>query len=429
MVRPFPIHQDTIEAAVSTRVPAVELVQKCLQAVDTRESDVRAWVVLDRDDAMRQAHAADARMATGAAPGPLQGVPFGIKDIIDVAGLPTSAGSKRGMIACAERDAPVVASLRAAGAIILGKTVTTPYAWIDPPSTTNPWNPAHTPGGSSSGSAAALAAGMCLGALGSQTGGSLTRPASFCGVASLKPTVGRLSTEGVLPLAKSLDHPGPLAKTARDLATIWRSLTSGDQVLVPLDRPPRLGRLRDVFDRYADLEAREAMTVFTKQIRKAGARVNTLQLPPSLTGIHEWHRIIMAAEAAAAHLLRRGHFPDDYPPRITELLVVGEETPATLYIRAIEHQARAKREFNACFAGFDALITPAARGAAPDLSTTGDPVMNSPWSYLGLPTVSIPVALSEAGLPLGLQLIGPPNGESALLAAAIWCEEALACAS
>ena len=197
----------------------------CLAQVDEWEPKVHAWVVLDRDRALDQARALDEELKNGNDRGPLHGIPIGIKDIIDVAGLPTACGAKRWADRTAERDASVVANLRAAGAIVMGKTVTTPYAWIDPPITRNPWNLDRTPGGSSSGSAAAVACGMCYGAIGTQTGGSITRPASFCGVAGMKPSklISDSSVfDGVKPFAPSLDHVGPIARIVDDLRILRR---------------------------------------------------------------------------------------------------------------------------------------------------------------------------------------------------------------
>src|SRR5262245_44432325 len=241
---------------------SVSVVEHCLQRIDEFESRVHAWVIVDRRGAIDQARRLDAEMQTGRWRGPLHGIPIGIKDIVDVAGFPTAAGSPLLKDNVATSDATIVKRLRDAGAVILGKTVTTQFASFDPPATCNPWNLARTPGGSSSGSAAAVACGMCLGAIGSQTGGSITRPAAYCGVAGCKPTYGRVSTVGVLPLAPSMDHPGPIARTVLDLAILLDAIAGPD----PRDplcadvayakiaetcgatspTPPRIGLLRDL---------------------------------------------------------------------------------------------------------------------------------------------------------------------------------------
>ena len=213
---------DAASAIRTGGLSPVELVAKCLEAIDRYEPRVRAWVLVDRAGARTEAERLEKAARRGEWRGPLHGIPLGIKDIIDVAGWPTAAGSRLWANQVAGRDAEVVARLLKAGAILLGKTVTTPYASFDPPPTRNPWNLERTPGGSSSGSAAAVACGMCLGALGSQTGGSLTRPASYCGVATCKPSFGAVSVDGVLPLSPSMDHVGPIARSVRDLAILLK---------------------------------------------------------------------------------------------------------------------------------------------------------------------------------------------------------------
>jgi Asp-tRNA(Asn)/Glu-tRNA(Gln) amidotransferase A subunit family amidase len=407
---------------VVREIGCAEALEACLANIDRHEDVVRAWVVVDRDGARAEARRLDAELAEGCVRGPLHGVPIGVKDIIDVAGLPTGAGARHWADGPVAHDAPIVARLRDAGAIILGKTVTTPYAWIDPPPTANPIDPTRTPGGSSSGSAAAVASGMALAALGSQTGGSLTRPAAFCGIAALKPTYGVLSGAGVVPLAASLDHPGPLAASTADLGLVWSALCPGATAARAPTHPPRLGWLRGSFDRHAEPVQREALEAFLDTLRRAGARVEEVPLPASFDRAWTQHRVILASEAAGFHEDRQRSDPDDYPPRISRLIDEGNAVPATAYIFARNHQARLKAETLPIVAGFDALVTHAAPGPAPDRSTTGDPVMNSPWSYLGLPTISFPIGVTPEGLPLGGQLIGAPGGESALIGLGTWCE-------
>jgi Asp-tRNA(Asn)/Glu-tRNA(Gln) amidotransferase A subunit family amidase len=411
----------------------VSVLDECLGRINAREEEVRAWVVLDEEGARSQARALDAELAQKHTRGPLHGIPIGIKDIFDVAGLPTAAGSRLWAGRTASADAVLVARLRQAGAVILGKTVTTQYACFDPPITRNPWNLARTPGGSSSGSAAGLACGMFLGALGSQTGGSITRPASFCGVAGLKPTHGRLSLEGILPLAPSMDHPGPMARNVSDLSVMWEALISADtrkdspgsSPYTALGRPPRLGKLGGLFFERASPEMRSALDRVIDALAGRGAAIVAPPLPASFDDVLAHHLTVMSSEAAAWHEERFRAHPDDYLPRITALIEQGVATPATQYVRTRQHQEQLKRDIVACFEGLDALITPATTGPAPDRSTTGDPCFNSPWSYTGLPTISFPIALSSDGLPLAIQLVGRPRGEFALFQTALWCEEAL----
>src|SRR5439155_5160417 len=239
------------------RLSPSEPLEDCLSQIDRYEQKVQAWVFVDRESARAQCDALTQELKHGQYRGPLHGIPLGIKDIFDVFDWPTAAGAPLWNQSIARRDATVVSRLRQAGAVFLGKTVTTQYASFDPSPTRNPWNLARTPGGSSSGSAAAVACGMCLGALGSQTGGSITRPASFCGVASCKPTYGRVSTTGVLPLAESMDHVGPIAQCVRDLAVILQTIV-GREEFPELAQPKspsavyRLGRLRGLFEEMPD---------------------------------------------------------------------------------------------------------------------------------------------------------------------------------
>src|SRR5438105_5696960 len=222
----------TIAAAAQAirdgRLSPVALLDACPERIDRYEPRVHAWVFVDRTYAREQAETVAAELKQGIRRGPMHGIPVGIKDIFDVFDWPTAAGSRLWAQSIARQDATVVERLRQAGAVFLGKTVTTQYASFDPPPTRNPWNLERTPGGSSSGSAAAVACGMCLGALGSQTGGSITRPASYCGVAGCKPTYGRVSVDGVVPLAHSMDHPGPIAACVWDMATILQTIAGYD---------------------------------------------------------------------------------------------------------------------------------------------------------------------------------------------------------
>jgi aspartyl-tRNA(Asn)/glutamyl-tRNA(Gln) amidotransferase subunit A len=437
-----------------------ELLEQCLARVDLYEPKVRAWAYLDREGAREQAERLTKEQQGGKNRGPLHGIPIGVKDIIDVFDLPTGCGSKLWANSYARRDATCVARLRQAGAVILGKTVTCAYASFDPPVTRNPWNLDRTPGGSSSGSAAAVACGMCLGSLGTQTGGSITRPASYCGVYSLKPKHGRVSVDGVLPLAPSLDHVGVMANCVRDLAILFQvvagpdersprtiGMTTPDAVFLidrflgptalnptSVTRPPRFGRLRGFFDDRADASVRSAMSHFCREVGRPDLRtvghdrgtpnpVTDLALPASFIDIHTKHRRIMAVEAAEYHRERLARHPADYPPRVTELLEEGLGCSATDYSEALTHRTYAEIDIdNMIRLPSMHLLTPATSEAAPVRETTGDPVMNSPWSYTGLPTVSLPIGWTDDGLPLSAQVTGLTESEGWLLMAAAWCE-------
>jgi aspartyl-tRNA(Asn)/glutamyl-tRNA(Gln) amidotransferase subunit A len=362
--------------------------------------------------------------------GPLHGIPIGVKDIIDVAGLATEAGSPLLKGRVAERDAPVVARLRAAGAIVLGKTVTTEFACFDPSPTRNPWNLEHTPGGSSSGSAAAVALEMCQAALGSQTGGSITRPAAYCGVAGLKPTFGCVDTTGVVPVSRHLDHVGPLARNAADLWAMFAAMTAADAPGLPLPvlpAPPTLSVIGEFFLQQADDAVRDVTVAASDALLKSGAQLRMLHLPESFVLTLAMHRCLMAVDAAETHLQTFTQHPASYGPRVRALIEDGLSTLAIDYALALRHQAQFRRDMEAILRDDVIAITPATPTAAPaGLDSTGDPSFNSPWSHAGLPTVTIPCGLTPAGLPCGLQLIAPPHQEQRLLSVAAWCEQAIA---
>jgi Asp-tRNA(Asn)/Glu-tRNA(Gln) amidotransferase A subunit family amidase len=438
--RLFPRPEHTIagigRALRAGEITCVELLQSCLNRVDEWEPDVHAWVVLDHDRALQQARALDKELKSGKDRGPLHGIPIGIKDIIDVRGLPTACGAKRWAKRIAESDAHMVVNLRWNGAVIMGKTVTTPYAWIDPPRTRNPWKLDRSPGGSSSGSAAAVACGMCLGAVGTQTGGSITRPASFCGVAGLKPAFSTRLIDGVHPFAPSLDQPGPIAQSAGDLHILVRAMDDLIENLEPAleSSPgpeggrPLIGRLRGFFDRRAESTVRAAFDDAMKVLTNRGAEIVDVPDPVDFEQILRSHRCVMASEAARIHSDWLDTFPDDYPPRIRELILEGRAYTAVEYLKGAEWSVEAQYACieAAASARVDVLVTPSTTSTATDLSTTGDPAFNSPWSYTHLPTVSIPSGLAADGLPVAIQLVGKlgPDDE-AILRVAQWCEQAI----
>jgi aspartyl-tRNA(Asn)/glutamyl-tRNA(Gln) amidotransferase subunit A len=271
---------------------------------------------------------------------------------------------------------------------------------------------------------------MCLGAIGTQTGGSIIRPASFCGIAGMKPTFGLVSTAGIQPFAPSLDHPGPLALFVADLRIIYQVIRDLGNPLEdkatlaspPARDAPRLGRLGGFFDRHASGEVQAAILAFLKWFKAWGAEVIETGEPVDFEELRSCHRTIMAAEAAATHNERFALSPEAFPPRITDLIREGQAVSPTDYQLAHDLKADRLERVLALFNDVDALVTPAALGAAPDASTTGDPAFNSPWSYLGLPTVSFPLGFSAERLPLSVQLVGKPNDDMNLLRMAEWCE-------
>lgn len=421
------------------RLSPVELVEQCLARIEAYEPRVRAWVMVDAAGARQAARQAADELARGHDRGPLHGIPCGIKDIVDVAGWPTLAGSTLRTGHVAKQDAAVVARLRQAGAILLGKTVTTEFASFDPPSTRNPWRLDRTPGGSSSGSAAGVAMGFCLAAIGSQTGGSITRPASFCGVAGCKPTYGRVSAQGVVPLSRHIDHVGPLARSVSDLAVLLDTIAGYDPADattadVPVGayaaacqnpRPPRLAVVTDSFFTLEDSSVDGATRAALDRLRAAGASIDGVDFPSAFAEVLLHHRRMMAVEAAEYHEPTFRSRREQYGPHIASLIEEGFQTSALDYARALVHRRELQRELLACFADFDALITRATTTTAPGVETTGDPKFNAPWSYVGYPTVSIPCALADDGLPVSLQFIGRPFDEARLFQAAAWCEAVL----
>jgi aspartyl-tRNA(Asn)/glutamyl-tRNA(Gln) amidotransferase subunit A len=436
--RLFPRPQQTIAGIGRMlrqgELTCVDILNACLKQVEEWEPKIHAWVVLDREGAIEQARALDEELRAGKDRGPLHGIPMGIKDIINVKGLPTACGAKRWASAIADKDADVVARLREAGSIVMGKTVTTPYAWIDPPPTRNPWNLERTPGGSSSGSAAAMACGMCYGAIGTQTGGSITRPASFCGVAGMKPVSMFISRGGVFPFAPSLDHLGPFARKVEDLRLIfgaihepWKRLREQNTDDSPLAAPPRLARFRGFFDRRAQPELRANFEESLESMASRGAVVVELEDPVDFEQVLKDHRLVMASEAAKLHSASLEEFPDDYPARITELVLEGRTIRAMDYLNAKDRQFQVSADVMEALMRHKAhaAVTPATMSTASDPSTTGDPAFNSPWSFSGLPTVSFPTSLAADGMPDAIQFVGYELRDYDLLRRAEWCEDAI----
>jgi Asp-tRNA(Asn)/Glu-tRNA(Gln) amidotransferase A subunit family amidase len=420
------------------RLTAEELVRSCLERIDAREETVQAWANRYGDAALEQAREADRAAARHRWHGPLHGLPLGIKDIYDVAGMATEAGTAAYPSRIAERDADAVARLREAGAIVLGKTVTTAFATADPSKTHNPWNPAHTPGGSSAGSGAGVADRMCGGALGTQTNGSVIRPASYNGVVGFKPGLGRISMTGIIPVSWQLDHVGTFTRSVQDAALLWHLLrdegtldwqATRDKLppaLLPR-APQRVWRLRDYFEAEAHPEHRAAMDAFCGELAARGVEIVERSLPPSFAGMHAAHDHIMSCEAAAVHRAAFEADPAPFPQRIAERIRVGLATRAVDYVGALRHRLRLMDQMAAALADVDAAIAPAAPGPAPaGLESTGNAGFNTLSSICGLPAVCFPVGLSGQGLPLGLQLMGRSGQEDDLLSQGAWCESVAA---
>ncbi|MEU6113419.1 amidase [Streptomyces sp. NPDC047117] len=405
-------HGPTLSAlAAGTATGALsanDAVTGALDRLDETEPHISAWVRVDRDGALRAAGQLDSAPAKG----PLHGIPFGVKDIIDVGGLPTECGSplRRGRTAAA--DAPLVARLRQLGAVPLGKTVTTEFAYFAPGPTRNPHDFAHTPGGSSSGSAAAVAAGVVPLALGSQTAGSLTRPAAYCGVAGfVAPAGGSLDTTGFVGLSPSLDTVGLLTPTVADLRLAHRALTGGHGPADPPEPParPRIAVWQGTELAEVSADMRTALHRTAEQAAARGAELVDIDWAARTPGLAEAHATVMAYEAARA-LADEAATPDRLSAPLNQLLADGRIIPETAYRHARSVAERGRAELLTLLTEVDAVLGPAAPGAAPrGLAATGSPVLSRPWQLLGLPVVTVPGHRDGRCMPLGLQLVGHPD--------------------
>jgi Asp-tRNA(Asn)/Glu-tRNA(Gln) amidotransferase A subunit family amidase len=407
-------------------VTAVDLVEKALERIDALDEQVRAWVCLDREAARRTAAERDADARAGRFRGALHGIPVGVKDIFDVAGMVTTAGAAPFAHRLATEDAAAVALLRQAGAIVLGKTVTTEFAFLDPADTRNPWNLRHTPGGSSSGSAAAVAAGMVPLAIGSQTIGSTIRPAGYCGVVGLKPAYGTIDRAGMAPLAPSLDHVGIFARSVADAAVALEVLAGRPSALPVVDggsRTPRLGVARRLLATAAP-EVADHLEAIAETLRGAGALVDDVELPPADDGFFEAGLVVLRVEAATVHAERFAAHRNEYRPKIRELIEAGMEVSTVEYDRGREHLRQFRVKLSGLLDEVDALLAPVADTPAPEgLASTGNPSLCAPATFTGFPAIALPSGLARNGLPLAVQLVAAT--ERTLLAAASWCEAQL----
>jgi Asp-tRNA(Asn)/Glu-tRNA(Gln) amidotransferase A subunit family amidase len=392
-----------------------ELVRCCLDRIERREPEVLAWAWLEPEKALAEARARDA----GPSCPPLYGLPVGIKDIIDTVDAPTECGTPLLRGRRPTRDAACVAALRSAGAVVLGKTVTTELAFLAPGPTRNPRGLGHTPGGSSSGSAAAVADFMVPAALGTQTAGSIVRPAAFCGVVGFKPSYGLLSLHGVHPFAPSLDTLGVLVREVADVSVMLEAL--GLPVAVPvLARPPRVGLWRTARWSEAKPAAQERLERVAGILGRAGAEVREVTLGPEEGALFDAQASLMAAEASASLRELRASSGPGLSQVLQEFLARGDSVgPDQLR----ECKARARRGGTAAaglLTELDVLLTASATGEAPEGWTTGDPVFNRLPTLLGLPSLNLPTGVGPAGLPLGVQLVGALRGEGPLIAVASW---------
>ena len=418
-----------------------ELVQSCLERIADVEPKVQAWTFLDKDHALEQARAADERKRSGQPIGPLHGVPVGLKDIIDTADMPTENGCALHKGRTPRTDAAVVTMLRAAGAVILGKTVSTECAYYSPGKTRNPWNPEHTPGGSSSGSAAAVAASMVPLALGSQTNGSVIRPASFCGVYGYKPTHGLIPRSGILQLSRTLDHVGLFARTLDDIALLAEELAgyheddpdTRPRARVPFqqilrEQPPVEPMLAFIKTPHWDRVDPEAKEAFGELAEALGERVEEVDLFPSAAAAWDWHKTIMETDMATSFEREWQQGRHQLSEQLRSLIERGREVRAVDYKRALGALAPVVASLDELFMErYDAILTPAAPGVAPKgLGSTGDPRFCTLWTLLGMPALSLPLMQGVGGLPLGAQLVGRRGFDARLMRTARWLAEKLA---
>jgi Asp-tRNA(Asn)/Glu-tRNA(Gln) amidotransferase A subunit family amidase len=402
------------------RLTAVALTEACLERIATRDGEVRAWAHLDPEAALAQARACDERAPAG----PLHGVPVGIKDIMDTADMPTEYGSPIYRDHRPAADAICVAQVRAAGGVVLGKTVSTEFAHRQSNiQTRNPNDSARTPGGSSSGSAAAVADFMVPLAFGTQTGGSIVRPASFCGVYGYKPSYDTLATAGVKPLAPALDTVGTFARNLDDIAW-FGAVLSNDQ---PTDIPawsgaaPRVGLTRGYEWSQAEATTVEAVETAAARLEEAGATVTEVTLPSAFAGLAEAQITIMRVEAAQALAWERENHWDRLSAPMRDLLDRGAGISVEAHDSAVTLARNCRARLAEAFAGNDVLLTASARGEAPvGLGSTGDPVFNRNWTLLHVPCVTIPFGLGPNGMPVGVQLVAQPGADQPLLGAAKW---------
>ncbi len=404
-------------AVASRDITAEAVVRAYVERIQAQEVQVRAWQHFDAEQALQQARELD---RAGAA-GPLQGVPIGAKDLMDSADMPTTYGSPIYADHRPVVDAACVAACRQAGAVIMGKTVTTEFATFRPGPTRNPRAPAaapHTPGGSSSGSAAAVAAGMVPLAFGTQTAGSIIRPAAYCGVVGYKPTHGTLPLAGVKPLSPSLDTIGVLARTVTDAAFFIGVLARTAPALTPPDRL-RIGICQTPHQDQASPASLQALSDAARLLEKSGAHLSDCAWPAAWNGLTQAQIDIMGHEALAAFAPERQHHAAHFSPAFSDFLAAAGMLDGARVTAAYALADRARCELASIFRTVDVLLAPSAEGEAPaGLDATGNPLFNRMWTLLGVPCVHVPTGVGPQGLPVGVTVIGPRWGDAQALSAA-----------
>jgi Asp-tRNA(Asn)/Glu-tRNA(Gln) amidotransferase A subunit family amidase len=419
--------QEALRAMRADDLSAHALAQAHLARIPATDAAVQAWAHLDPLRALARAERCDA-----VAPdrrGPLHGIGVGVKDIIATTSMPTEMGSPIYAGHHPPFDAECVARLARAGGYVLGKTVTTEFAYFHPGKTANPWNPRHTPGGSSSGSAAAVAAGQVLGAIGSQTNGSVIRPAAYCGVVGFKPTKDTIPLDGVHVFSATLDQIGTFAHDVAGAALLASALADPGRIAAtvqPRTRRPRVAYVARYPWTTIDRNAAEMLDAAVARLTAQGADIENIELPAGWHDAKLVHHTIMMREGAAAlgELQRRERQRMSY--KLNAALDEGAAISRADYENALRRRAEAITDIAQWLLGFDALISPPATGAAPEgLDATGDPGCCTLWSLLGFPAITTPIGHAQNGLPLGMQIVAPPDADDRLLGVAAWCEARL----
>ncbi len=421
---------ETARALASGTMPARACTEHYLRRIRERDASVGAWAALDEARALALADDCDRRRGASAEHGALHGVPVGVKDIIDTADLPTEMGSRAFAGHRPARDAAVVERLKRAGAFVLGKTVTTEFAFMHPGKTCNPWHAEHTPGGSSSGSAAAVAAGFVPAAIGTQTNGSVIRPAAFCGIVGFKPTSDTLPFAGTAQFSETLDQLGTFARSVADAALFTAQLARGAESIpanVPrLERPPWIGALQRFPWNDAEAEAQSHFELVLDSLRAAGARVERFSLPEGFADANIVHRTIMLAEGARNLGTVQARARSLLSATLNKALDEGAAIAPASYRASVAMRAALAERAHDLFARCEVIISPAAPGPAPRRrDITGDPSFCTLWSLLGAPAITVPSGLARNGLPFGLQLARDAGGDAHLLRIARWCEGVL----
>ena len=416
------------------KISALELTEACLARIAQREPEVQAWAFLDPEHARGQARAGHDRRKRGRPLGALHGLPVGVKDIIDTEDMPTEDGTVLHAGRRPANDAAIVAHMRAAGAVIFGKTVTTELAVYAPNKTRNPHNPEHTPGGSSSGSAAAVAAGMVPLAVGTQTNGSVIRPASFCGIYGYKPSHGLIPRTGILAQSRPLDTVGVMARTLEDLALLAEPLMAYDAkdpdtspqaaprlLEVARQEPPVTPTLAFVRTPAWDQAADDTKAAFAELLQALGDRAEEVPLPSLFDDAIEHHRTVMETDLARSFAREYARGRDQLSDTLRSMIERGQRTLALDYNRAVDRRAVLNAALVPYFDRYEAILTPAALGEAPKgLETTGSPVFCTIWTLCGMPAVTLPLMRGSQGLPLGVQLVAQKGDDARLLRTARW---------